>query len=93
MMRLLKRIFCKHNYMICTFTDYFTGLEFPCRSCNGDTLVECTKCGKHKVTRWLRNPTGRNPNPYCDEEDCCPDGSEDCIGCSHNKWDSKCKIK
>lgn len=87
-MTVLKRLLCRHEYKICTFNDTSTGesLSFPCTDIGGNTLVECKKCGKQKITHWLRNPTGRNPNPYCDEESCVPDGGFMCVGCPHNHY-------
>lgn len=53
LLKILKRPFCKHTFEKATFETKICGQKmiFPCTAINGDTLYECTNCGKLKVVK------------------------------------------
>lgn len=53
LLKILKRPFCNHIFEKATFETRLCGQKMilPCTAINGDTLYECTNCGKLKVVK------------------------------------------
>lgn len=53
-LKIFKRPFCNHTFEKATFETRLCGqkMTFPCTALNGDTVYECTKCGKLRIEKF-----------------------------------------